>query len=149
MICKLEVIGHIGKDAEVKEIAGGSKVVNFNVASTEHWKDKEGNKKDKTTWVRCALWKGEKLAQYLKKGQLVYVSGTPSASAYNNERGEPVGTLELQVRDIKLLGKNTASEKPAESGQERTKFQGDNTGNPFEEGNPFDDNNIGGDDLPF
>lgn len=103
----LRVIGHLGKDAETKTLTSGGTVLNFNVASTESWKDKNGEKKQQTTWVSCSKFFGEKESQgvvpFLKKGTHVIVEGKASARAYLNARGEAEAVLELRVTDILLL----------------------------------------------
>lgn len=101
---KVEFIGHLGKDAEVKDF-NSNQVINFSVAVTEKWKSKDDEMKSKTTWYECARWgNNTKVAEYLKKGQQVYISGTPSADAYINKDGEAIGKLAVNVRELKLIG---------------------------------------------
>ena len=77
---KLEVIGHIGKDATVNEY-NGKKVINFSVAHSEKYKDASGNVVNKSVWVDCAYWvESTAVAQYLKKGTQVYVEVQALAS---------------------------------------------------------------------
>ncbi len=104
---KLQVIGHLGKDATVKEV-NGRKVINFSVAHTEKYTDKQGNKVEKTTWVECGKWVdangSTKVSEYLTKGTLVYVEGTPDVNAYSNRQGEASASLRLSVFNLQLLG---------------------------------------------
>lgn len=102
---RLEIIGHIGSDAEVKDL-GNNQVISFNVAVTEKWKDKQsGEVKSKTDWFQCAKWgNNTSLAQYLKKGTQVYISGKAEAKSYNGNDGQLKQVLALNVNEIKLLG---------------------------------------------
>lgn len=106
---ELKIIGRVGADAEVKNI-NGRFVMSFSVAHTEKWTDKQGNKQERTTWVSCSQWsdKSPGVAPYIKKGGIVYVSGAPSADAYNNQAGEAKATLRLDAKQIELLGGGTS-----------------------------------------
>lgn len=110
---KLLLIGHLGKDAIEKEV-GGAKVINFSAAHTEKWTDKQGNKKEKTTWVDCNYWTEKTgILPYLKKGTQVYVEGTPEADTYQNQQGSPVAVQRCRVFSVQLLGSSTAEAAPA------------------------------------
>jgi single-strand DNA-binding protein len=75
------------------------------VAHSEKYKDTQGNLVDKTTWVRCAYWTDRSaIAQYLKKGQLVYAEGSPEAEAYMNKENQAAATLKMNVFRVQLLG---------------------------------------------
>lgn len=102
---ELQLIGHLGKDAEVKEI-GNTKVINFSVAVTERFKNQKGELVENTTWVDVAKWgTNVTVAQYLKKGTQVYISGKPSARGYiSNGSNEANGVLCVTAFNIKLLG---------------------------------------------
>ena len=123
---RLQFIGNITKDAEVR-VAGNAKVISFSVAVNEQWKDRNGEKQSKTTYIDCAKWVSADgstaLSQYLTKGKLVYVEGEPSVNAYANNQGEVVGRLNVKVADLQLLGGNgsrTEGETSAPAQQTRT-----------------------------
>jgi single-strand DNA-binding protein len=99
---KTILTGNIGNDAEVTSFDNGSKVVTFSVAHSKKWTDKAGVKQEKTTWIRCNMWKQENLAQYLKKGTRVMVEGEIEARAYTNKEGQTVTSLELNVFAIEM-----------------------------------------------
>lgn len=109
---KIQAIGHLGKDAELSEYQG-KKVINFNIAVTESWKDKEGKKHERTTWVNCSWWT-ERLAikDWLKKGSLVYAEGIPASNAYNDKDGKPLSNLVCRVQTLQLI-KSTAERSNA------------------------------------
>lgn len=101
---KLQVIGHLGKDAIVNNV-NGKNVINFAVAHTERFKDAQGNQKDKTTWVDCAYWTDRTaVAPYLKKGTQVFVEGQPDVRTYTTQDGRQGASLTIRVISVQLLG---------------------------------------------
>ena len=96
--------GHIGQDAVVNILEGGATVINFSVAISEKFKNKAGKLVERTTWVSCAKF-GEKtkVAEYLKKGTMVLVSGRPSVRAYQKQGGELHAQLNCTVDAIELI----------------------------------------------
>lgn len=101
---KLQIVGNLGKDCIVKEV-NGKNVINFSVAHTEKFKDSQGNPKERTTWVECAYWTDRTaVAEYLKRGKMVYAEGSPEADAYTNKENQPAATLRMRVQNLQLLG---------------------------------------------
>ena len=110
---KLQVIGNLGKDAQVNNVNGKS-VINFNVAHTERFKDAQGNQKDRTTWVDCSYWTDRTaVAPYLKKGTQVYVEGTPDVRTYTTADGRNGASLTLRIASVQLLGSKSGGDSPA------------------------------------
>jgi single-strand DNA-binding protein len=97
---KLQLIGNLGQDAEVKQIESGQ-LITFSVAATT-------SKKDTSVWVSCSKFvkHGEStaIAQYLKKGGKVFVEGLPSVEMYTNKQGVQVANMKCMVNQIELLG---------------------------------------------
>jgi len=113
---KTEVIIRLGADATINESSNGNTVINFDGAATERWKDKDGNKQEKTTWYRCSWWlNNTTIAQYLTKGTQVYVSGKPNANAYQNNNGDIVAQNGILVREVELLGGSNNSQQQSTS----------------------------------
>ena len=101
---KLQVIGHLGKDCTTNMVSGKN-VINFTVAHSEKYKDSTGTQKERTIWVDCAYWTDRTaIAPYLKKGQLVYVEGSPDVRAYAKSDGTTAAALNLRVLNVQLLG---------------------------------------------
>jgi single-strand DNA-binding protein len=101
---KLQVIGHLGKDAGVNNV-NGKNVINFTVAHSERFRDAQGNQKDRTIWVDCSYWTDRTaVAPYLKKGTQVYVEGQPDVRTYTTQDGRNGATLTLRVLSVQLLG---------------------------------------------
>lgn len=98
------IIGNIGKDAVVAQ-HGENSVINFTLAQTETWLDQNQVKHEKTKWYDCALWRqSTKVAEYLKKGQLVCVTGSVDLKSWQGQGGEFNAGLTMRVTDIELLG---------------------------------------------
>jgi len=121
---KLQIIGHLGTDCSTNEV-NGKTVINFPVAHSEKYKDQQGTLVEKTIWVKCAYWTDRNaIAQYLKKGQLIYAEGTPEAEGYLNKDNQNAASLKMRVFQLQLLGSKNdnqpgtapqASSRPAAS----------------------------------
>jgi len=114
MLNQVQVIGRLGKDPETRYSASGDAVCSFSVAASESYKDKSGQKQEKTEWFRCVTYKqlAEICGQYLTKGQLVYISGSLQTRQYKDKQGVDKSITEVKVRDMKMLGRNDS--QPAE-----------------------------------
>lgn len=101
---KVDIIGNLGGDAEIKEF-GGKKYVSFSVAHTEHIKDQQGNKTDLTTWA-SVLWHGEggAMLQYLKKGAKVFVRGDLKVKTYADKNGQQQVAINVNATEVQLCG---------------------------------------------
>lgn len=98
------LIGHLGADAECKN-ANGKEFVTFRVANTDRWTDDAGQVHGSTTWVDCIINGKPKVFDYLKKGQMIYVTGSVSLRVYSSavEKCMKAG-LTINVQRIELLG---------------------------------------------
>ncbi len=106
MYSKTIVVGHLGRDPELRYTASGQAVSSFSVATTRRWTSQDGTQQEKTTWFRVTAWGklGELCHQYLAKGRLVLVEGDIDASAWRSSDGEPRASLELTARNVRFLG---------------------------------------------
>ena len=108
MLNRFTFIGNLGQDAQVRTLDSGTSAISFSVAVTEKYKDKQGNAQEITTWVSCTRWVPQggstALANYLLKGQKVYVEGKPSARSYVAQDGTAAAVLNVRVDKIELLG---------------------------------------------
>lgn len=107
-VFETRLIGNIGKDAIVKQMERGVIAINFPVAHNKNWKDKKsGDSKTKTTWVNCTIWKKEgsnlRILDFLKKGALVELLGTPFAKAFTQEDGFVRTEIRLNVSKTNIL----------------------------------------------
>lgn len=114
---KVEFVGHIGADAEIKDF-NGKRYIAFNVATSERFKDAQGNPVSRTTWVSC-LKPGEgSVVNYLKKGTLVYCRGNLSVRTYTGRNGVEAG-VNCTVYELELLGsrQDTQNQQPGAASQ--------------------------------
>jgi single-strand DNA-binding protein len=107
-IFETRLIGNIGKDATIKNMERGVFAINFPVAHNKNWKDKRnGESKTRTTWVNCTIWKKEganlRILDFLKKGALVEITGTPFAKAFTQEDGFIRTEIRLNVSKTNIL----------------------------------------------
>ena len=118
-----EVIGNIGKDAEVKEF-GGKNYVSFNVAHSERKMKGDGTPSEQTVWV-SVLWYGEGrgIFPYLKKGRQVFVRGRMYTKAYLDKNGNPQTAVNLNASEVTLLGARTEGQDAAASQQSAAQLQ--------------------------
>lgn len=107
-VFETRLIGNIGKDAIVKTMDKGIIAINFPVAHNRNWKDKKtGISKTKTSWINCTIWKREgsnlRIVDYLKRGTLVELLGTPFAKAFAQEEGDLRAEIRLNVSSTNIL----------------------------------------------
>jgi len=102
---KIEVIGNLGADAEVKE-SNGTKFVTMRIAHTDSYKDEGGNKHEKTVWIDATMNDAEsKLLPYLKQGVKVFVRGNASLRVYSSPKDRCMKAgITVSVREIELVG---------------------------------------------
>lgn len=104
---KVILIGHLGKDPEVKTLESGVKVAAFSLATSESFKDKDGNRKDATEWHNIVLW--QKLAElaekYLTKGSQIYVEGKIQTRTWEKE-GKTNYRTEIVGQNMTFLSKS-------------------------------------------
>lgn len=142
---KLQIIGRLGGDCVTNEVSGKN-VINFNVANTEKFRNSQGMTQERTTWVRCAYWTDRTaVATYLKKGQLVYVEGSPEVQAYKRQDGEPGASLRMRVMRVELLGSRADAQANASNDSLQSSLSDEND-DPV---SPVVDEDEGIDDLPF
>jgi single-strand DNA-binding protein len=105
-INKVILVGHLGRDPEVRYTPAGDAVADVSLATTESFKDKNGERSEKTEWHNLVLWRAqaEFAKEYLKKGQLVYVEGRLQTRQWEDKEGQKRSRSEIQVNQIVTLG---------------------------------------------
>lgn len=102
---KVMLIGHLGRDAELRYTPGNRAVASFSLASSQSWTTAQGEKRTETEWFKVVAWAGlaEFANQYLKKGQQVYVEGRLHTRRWQDEQGNPRSVVEVVAREIVML----------------------------------------------
>jgi single-strand DNA-binding protein len=103
---KVILVGNLGRDAELRYTPGGAAVATLNMATTEVWNDKAGQKQEKTEWHRVVLWgkSAESLNEYLVKGKQIYVEGRLQTDEYTDKDGNKRKTTRVRCDRVVLLG---------------------------------------------
>ena len=109
---KVILVGNLGKDPEVKYLDNGVAVANFSLATTENYKNKEGERVSQTEWHNVVLWRGlaEVAEKYLKKGASVYVEGKIKTRKWEDKEGVTRYSTEILGENITMLGGKSSSE---------------------------------------
>ena len=105
MINKAIIVGNLGADPEIRTTQSGTQVTTFNVATSERWRDKDGQQQESTEWHRIVAW--GKLAEicgnYLNKGSRVYIEGKIQTRKWQDQSGNDRYTTEIVAREMKML----------------------------------------------
>jgi single-strand DNA-binding protein len=141
---KVQLIGNLGKDPEVRAIPSGAKVANFSIATTETYTGKDGQKSDKTEWHNIVLWRGlaEVAEKYLRKGSQVYIEGKLQTRSWDDKDGQKRYTTEIIADNLVMLGKGHGDRqepKPTQAGAMGTisTYRAGSTPQPPEDDLPF------------
>jgi single-strand DNA-binding protein len=147
---KVILVGNLGRDAELRYTPGGAAVATLNMATTEVWNDKSGQRQEKTEWHRVVLWgkTAESLSEYLTKGKQIYVEGRLQTRQWDDKDGNKRYTTEIRSDRVVLLGGGGRGGSMSGGGEPRggeSRGGGDFGGGPAPEGSaPLTD-----DDIPF
>ena len=136
---KVMLIGHLGRDPELRYTSSGTPVCNFSVAVSRRWSGRDGEQQEETEWFRVTAWNklAETCANYLTKGRQVYIEGRIRLDTYTAQDGQERSNLAVTAFEMQMLGSRGD--------------QGMSGGTPEEAGAPAEEaeENIDPDDLPF
>ncbi len=107
-INKVILIGHLGRDPEVRTFENGTKKANFSLATTEYYKDKDGNRQEQTEWHNIVCWRNlaEIAEKYLTKGKLIYVEGKIKTRSWE-DNGVKKYITEIEANTFTMLGQKS------------------------------------------
>lgn len=137
---KVILIGHLGRDPETRYMPSGDAMTTISLATTEQWRDKEGNKQEKTEWHRIVMFGkvAEIAEEYLKKGAQVYFEGALQTRKWTDKGGNDRYSTEVVCRTMKMLSKPTGGSQQRSEPERPPQRQ--------QSGDPIDDLE---DDIPF
>ncbi len=118
----VQLIGRLGKDPEGRSMPSGGSVVNLSIATTESWNDKgTGERQERTEWHRVVVFgrRGEACAEYLGKGDLVFVQGSIRTRKYTDRQKVERYSTEVVAQDVQFLQTKGRSNQPADSDESR------------------------------
>ena len=139
-INKVILIGNLGGDPEVRYTPSGVAVAQFNIATSEEWKDKDsGEKRERTEWHRIVAWRrlGEICGEYLSKGQQVYVEGRIQTNTWEDKEGNKRYTTEIIANTVQFLGRRESSESARPRSTSPADYQGMPAQGPADDDIPF------------
>ena len=149
-INRVILIGNLGKDPETRYMSNGEAVTNITLATTDTWKDRNGEKQEKTEWHRVTFYRklAEIAGEYLKKGRSVYVEGRLETRKWTDKSGAERYTTEIIANEMKMLGSRSGS------GSFDTRDTDENSSSSSPSNKPSATKNNGGfddmdDDIPF
>ncbi|CAN5815385.1 single-stranded DNA-binding protein [soil metagenome] len=121
-INKAILVGNLGRDPEIRTLEGGVTVARFTLATSESYKDKTGQRVEKTEWHNIVLWRGlaEVAEKYLKKGQQVYIEGKITNRSYQDKEGVQKYFTEIVADNMTMLGGRGDGDGQASGYQEPT-----------------------------
>ncbi|WP_018949011.1 single-stranded DNA-binding protein [Thioalkalivibrio sp. ALMg11] len=135
---KVQLIGNLGNDPEMRETPNGVKIANISIATSERWKDaSSGETKEKTEWHRCVAFNktAEIIGQYVTKGSQVYIEGKLQTRKWQDQSGTDRYTTEIVVNDLQMLGGGSGN--------------GSSSGNPPSDSAPANEGAPADDNIPF
>ncbi len=104
---RVQLIGHVGNDPEIKTFDGGKKVANITLATNESYKNEKGEKVEQTEWHRISAWgkTADIIEKYVTKGKEIAIDGKLTHRSYDDKNGEKRFITEVVANDVLLLGK--------------------------------------------
>jgi len=156
---KVMLIGRLGRDPEIRYTNSGAAVGNFSIATTDNWKDKSGNRQERTEWHNVVAWGrlADFAQNYLKKGKLIYVEGRLQTRDWTDNQNVKHYRTEIVANTINFMEKLTDGPGAGSSGGMPQQNQNYNQGGqpqggppPQDSGPPpMDDGPYMEDDIPF
>jgi len=150
---KVILLGNLGRDPELRFMPNGDAVCNFSIATTDSWKDKAGEKQERTEWHNIVMYRklAEIAGEYLKKGSSIYVEGRLQTRKWQTKEGQDRYTTEVIADSMQMLGgRSNASQSEKSSDENFSKGSSpvNNQVNTSNESSPtsFDEFE---DDIPF
>lgn len=147
---KVILVGHLGKDPELRYLEGNVSVASFPLATSETF-NKDGKKVEQTEWHNIVMWRGlaDVAAKYLNKGRLVYIEGKLRTRTYEDKEGIRRYTTEIVAESFNVLGRRTDFENPNSNQASSNTGGGASTTTPEEKQVDFNENKGEDDGLPF
>jgi single-strand DNA-binding protein len=127
---KVILVGNLGQDPELRHTGNGTAVCSLRLATDESYKDKDGNKVEKTEWHSIVVWAklAEICAEYLKKGSQAYFEGSLQTRSYDDKDGVTKYVTEIKATDMRMLGGRGDSDGSARSNHSSGSASGDDGG---------------------
>lgn len=118
---KVILVGRLGADPEIRYTPSGAAVANFTLATSENWKDKDGQKQEKTEWHKIVVFSklAEICGEYLNKGKQIYIEGRIQTRSWEDRDGNKKYTTEIVANQMQMLGSPGQKQQSAPSSAPR------------------------------
>ena len=145
-INKVILVGNLGNDPEIKYAQSGAAIASLSIATSESWKDKDGNQQERTEWHRCKAFGklAESIGECLKKGRQGYIEGALRTEKYTDKAGVEKYSTDIIISEMQMLGG-----KESEGGGQRTERPQRGAAPSPRPAAPAGDNPFPDDDVPF
>jgi single-strand DNA-binding protein len=124
MLNKVMLIGNVGKDPDIRHLESGTAVANLTLATTERYKDRNGEMQEQTEWHNVVLWRGlaDVTERFVRKGSQIFIEGKIRTRSWEDQSGQKRYTTEIVADNMQLLGRRSdnpanASARPARNDQ--------------------------------
>ena len=116
---KVMIIGHLGKDPEMRYTPSGRAVTTFNVAVSRSWNSSDGERRSETEWFKIVSWGNlaEICNKYLTKGQQVYIEGRLQTRRWEDKEGNPRKSVEVVANEMTMLGERRDKDQNSSIGE--------------------------------
>jgi single-strand DNA-binding protein len=152
---KVILVGNLGDDPEARSLNNGGEVVNLRVATSENWKDRDGNRQERTEWHRVVIFNenlGRVAKQYLRKGSKVYLEGQLQTRKWQDQSGQDKYSTEIVLQrfrgELVLLDRREGGGSYDDGGDSSGGFGGSGSSRPQSRPQPAFDSDLD-DDVPF
>lgn len=127
---KVILVGNLGNDPEIRYMPNGNAVANLSIATSESWKDQQGNMQERTEWHRVTMYRrlAEVAGEYLKKGSQVYLEGKLQTRKWQDQQGQDRYTTEIIADQMQMLGGRGDGAGQGQSGGYQQRPQSPNAG---------------------
>ncbi len=135
---KAILVGNLGDNPEVRYMPNGKAVANLSLATSESWKDQQGQLQEKTEWHRLTMYDrlAEIAGEYLKKGSKIYVEGKLQTRKWQDQQGQDRYTTEVICKEMQMLDSKADNATPQQSGYQQQAPQQQNYGANAQQPNP-------------
>jgi single-strand DNA-binding protein len=145
---KVILVGRLGKDPETRYMTNGEAVTNVSLATSENWKDKNGEKQERTEWHNLVFYRrlAEIAGEYLRKGSQIFVEGKIQTRKWQDKEGKDRYTTEIVVNEMQMLGGKSGGSSSFEVVDKPAASSSASKPSPAAAGGGFDNFD---DDIPF
>ena len=144
---KVILIGHLGADPEIRYTRDGSAVASFRIATTEKWRNKDGEQQERTEWHNVTIFGklAEVVEQYVKKGDPLYIEGKLTTDKWQDRDGNDRYTTKVVANQMQMLGSKRDGQRPQREDRETSR----QSATPRDEPRQGESDSFFDDDIPF